>query len=146
MKNKVEILTAVSPNTRRAADYAKRVEEAGWHGIGFFDSQNLGGDTYVSMALAASATERIELSTDVTNPLTRHPSVTAGAIASVQEASEGRAVLGIGRGDSALAFVGHAPVYSSYLRELPEGAASLPQRRKRGLRGADALARNGPTC
>ena len=114
MKNKVEILTAVSPNTRRAADYAKRVEEAGWHGIGFFDSQNLSGDTYVSMALAASATERIELSTDVTNPLTRHPSVTAGAIASVQEASEGRAVLGIGRGDSALAFVGHAPVYSNF--------------------------------
>ena len=114
MNSNVEILTAVSPNTRRAADYAKRVEEAGWHGIGFFDSQNLGGDTYVSMALAAAATERVELSTDVTNPLTRHPAVTAGAIASVQEASEGRAVLGIGRGDSALAFVGHAPVYSSY--------------------------------
>ena len=78
MKNKVEILTAVSPNTRRAADYAKRAEEAGWHGIGFFDSQNLGGDTYVSMALAAAVTERVELSTDVTNPLTRHPAVTAG--------------------------------------------------------------------
>ena len=114
MNNKVEILTAVSPNTRQAADYAKRVEEAGWHGIGFFDSQNLGGDTYVSMALAAAATERAELSTDVTNPLTRHPAVTAGAIASVQEASGGRAVLGIGRGDSALAYVGHAPVYANF--------------------------------
>ena len=114
MNRKVDILTAVSGNTRQAADYAKRVEEAGWRGIGFFDSQNLGGDTYVSMALAAAATERAELSTDVTNPLTRHPAVTAGAIASVQEASGGRAVLGIGRGDSALAYVGHAPVYANF--------------------------------
>ena len=114
MHNNVEILTAVSANTRQSGDYAKRVEEAGWHGIGVFDSQNLGGDTYVAMALAAEATERLELSTDVTNPLTRHPAVTAGAIASVQELSGGRAVLGIGRGDSALAYIGHAPVYANF--------------------------------
>jgi 5,10-methylenetetrahydromethanopterin reductase len=103
-------------------EFARAAEEAGWHGIGFLDNQNLCGDIYVSMALAASVTERIQLSTDVTNPVTRHPAVTAGAIASIQEASEGRAVLGIGRGDSALAFVGHAPAYvsllDSYLKAL----------------------------
>lgn len=114
MNSKLEILTAVSANTRQSGDFAKRVEEAGWHGIGIFDSQNLGGDTYVAMALAAAATKRLELSTDVTNPLTRHPAVTAGAIASVQELSGGRAVLGIGRGDSALAYIGHAPVYANF--------------------------------
>ncbi len=116
------MITAVRPRTRKAAEYAKRAEEAGWHGIGFLDNQNLCGDIYVSMALAASATQRIQLSTDVTNPATRHPAVTAGAIASIQEASEGRAVLGIGRGDSVLAFVGHAPAYvrslDSYLKAL----------------------------
>ena len=114
MNSKADILTAVSANTRESGDYARQVEEAGWHGIGIFDSQNLGGDTYVAMALAAAATERVELSTDVTNPLTRHPAVTAGAIASVQELSGGRAVLGIGRGDSALAYIGHAPVYANF--------------------------------
>lgn len=114
MNSKVEILTAVSPSIKLAGDYARRVEDAGWHGIGLFDSQNLSGDTYVTMALAANASEQIELSTDVTNPLTRHPAVTAGAIASVQEISGGRAVLGIGRGDSALAYVGHAPVYANF--------------------------------
>lgn len=120
--NQVEIITAVRPRTRKTAEYAKRAEEAGWHGIGILDNQNLCGDIYVSLALAASNTERIQLSTDVTNPVTRHPAVTAGAIASIQEASEGRAVLGIGRGDSALAFVGHAPAYvkvlDSYLEAL----------------------------
>ena len=120
--NQVEIITAIRPRTRKTAEYATRAEEAGWHGIGILDNQNLCGDIYVSMALAARATERIQLSTDVTNPVTRHPAVTAGAIASIQEASEGRAVLGIGRGDSALAFVGHAPAYvrvlDSYLKAL----------------------------
>ncbi len=134
MNSKVDILTAGSWNTRKVADHARLVEEGGWHGIGIFDSQNLGGDTYVAMALAASATERLELSTDVTNPLTRHPAVTAGAIASVQEISGGRAVLGIGRGDSALAYVGHAPVYANFLRKLPEGAAVVPKWRKRSFR------------
>ena len=120
--NQVEMITAVRPRTRKTADYAKRAEDAGWHGIGILDNQNLCGDIYVSLALAASATERVRLSTDVTNPVTRHPAVTAGAIASIQEASDGRAVLGIGRGDSALAFVGHAPAYvrvlDSYLKAL----------------------------
>ncbi len=122
MDKKVEIITAVRPRTRNAMDYAKRAEEAGWDGIGFLDNQNLCSDTYVSLALAASATERIQLSTDVTNPVTRHPAVTASAIASIQEVSEGRATLGIGRGDSALAFVGRAPAYTRvferYLKAL----------------------------
>ncbi len=120
--NRVEIITAIRPQTRKITEYAKRAEEAGWHGIGILDNQNLCGDIYVALALAACATEQIQLSTDVTNPVTRHPAVTAGAIASIQEASEGRAVLGIGRGDSALAFVGHAPAYvsvlDSYLKAL----------------------------
>lgn len=71
--SQVEIITAVRPRTRKAAEYAMRAEEAGWHGIGFLDNQNLCGDIYVSMALAASTTQRIQLSTDVTNPATRHP-------------------------------------------------------------------------
>ncbi len=122
MTQTVELITAVRPRTRRAAEFAVRAEEAGWHGIGFLDNQNLCGDVYVCLALAAAATERIQLSTDVTNPVTRHPAVTAGAIASIQEVSGGRASLGIGRGDSALAFVGHAPAYTrlleSYLKAL----------------------------
>jgi 5,10-methylenetetrahydromethanopterin reductase len=122
MNSTAEFVTAIRPRTRHAVKYAQTAEEAGWHGIGFLDNQNLCGDIYVSMALAASATEQIQLSTDVTNPVTRHPAVAAGAISSIQEVSEGRAVLGIGRGDSALAFVGHAPAYvsllDSYLKAL----------------------------
>ena len=68
----------------------------------FMDSQSLCADPYVKMGGWAVATERLKLSTGVTNPLTRHPAVTATAAATVQSISGGRAVLGIGRGDSAL--------------------------------------------
>jgi 5,10-methylenetetrahydromethanopterin reductase len=88
---------------------AQRAERDGFDGMVVVDSQNLAGDCYVALALAARETERLRLGTGVTNPYTRHPAVTASAIASVHAESGGRAVLGIGRGDSALAHLGLAP-------------------------------------
>ena len=108
---KLEFWTVMDSSARRAAALAEQAEQAGWDGIAVYDSQNLDGDCYVALALAAAATQRLGLSTGVTNPLTRHPAVAAGAMASIQQVSGGRAVLGIGRGDSALAHLGHAPVY-----------------------------------
>lgn len=93
-----------------SAEAAKSVEAEGWDGQMFMDSQSLGVDPYVLMGAWALATERLKLSPGVTNPLTRHPVVTAAGIAGVQLLSGGRAVLGIGRGDSALAHIGLAPV------------------------------------
>lgn len=93
-----------------SADAAKEIEADGWDGQMFMDSQCLSCDPYVSMGAWAVATERLKLSTGVTNPLTRRPAVTAAAVATLQSISRGRAVLGIGRGDSALAYLGYAPV------------------------------------
>jgi 5,10-methylenetetrahydromethanopterin reductase len=54
--------------------------------------------------------------------VTRLAAVTACSIASIQRLSGGRAVLGIGRGDSALAHLGRAPSrlapFERYLRQL----------------------------
>jgi 5,10-methylenetetrahydromethanopterin reductase len=107
---------------RYAAAQAERAEARGFDGILFVDSQNLAEDVYVTMALAAGATSRIAIGTGVTNPYTRHPAVTAASIATVQELSDGRAVLGIGRGDSALAYLGLAPapvpVFERYVQRV----------------------------
>ncbi|VWX47339.1 LLM class flavin-dependent oxidoreductase [Novosphingobium sp. 9U] len=105
-----EIWRAGGSNTTASAAEARAVEAEGWDGQMFMDSQCLSADPYALMAVWASATERIKLSTGVTNPLTRDLAVTAGAAATIQAISQGRAVLGIGRGDSALAWLGHAPV------------------------------------
>ncbi len=102
------IQTALAP-VREIAAQAARLETDGWGGVMLFDSQCLIADPYVALALAAAATTRMGLGIGVTNPITRHAAVTASAIAAVQEASGGRAVLGIGRGNSSLAFLGARP-------------------------------------
>ena len=104
-----------------------RPEPGGWRarggpGIGIVDSQCLSGDTYVALAMAAAATSTLRLATAVTNTATRHPAAAASAAASVQAESGGRFVLGIGRGDSALAHLGLAPApvaqFEHYLQRL----------------------------
>jgi 5,10-methylenetetrahydromethanopterin reductase len=85
-------------------------ERDGWDGLAFTDSQNLGGDVFAGLGIAAHCTERIKLATGATNPATRHPAVIASAIATIQVESKGRAWLGIARGDSALAYIGRKPM------------------------------------
>jgi len=113
-------LTVASPT--RSADFAARTEQQGWAGMLVVDSQNLSGDAYVALAMAASNTSSLGLGTGVTNPVTRHPAVTAAAIGSIQKISRGRACLGIGRGDSALAHLGSGPArlkpFERYLKTL----------------------------
>lgn len=46
-------------------------------------SQNLAGDCYIALAAAALVTSKLCLGTGVTNPVTRHPTVTAAAFASL---------------------------------------------------------------
>ena len=105
----VEIWTNSAGLPSAVARRAERAEASGYDGLTTVDSQNLSGDCYVGLALAATGTSRIKLGTGVTNPFTRHPAVTACAIATVHAVSQGRAVLGIGRGDSALAHLGFSP-------------------------------------
>ena len=98
------------------------LEAEGWDGKMAMDSQALAADPYVLLASLAVDTQRLLLGTSVTNPYTRHPSVTASAMVSLQALSRGRAVLGIGRGDSSLAYLGRAPLsverFEGYLSAL----------------------------
>ena len=117
-----EMWTLGVASPRGVMRVAEHVEKAGWDGLAVVDSQNLSGDCYVALAMAATVTQRIGLGTGVTNSMTRQAATTAAAIASVQRISDGRAVLGIGRGDSALAHLGRAPAtlkqFERYMRNL----------------------------
>ncbi|MFQ5380156.1 MAG: LLM class flavin-dependent oxidoreductase [Dehalococcoidia bacterium] len=113
----MELWTSLPGSPRRSAGNARRAEEVGWDGMLVVDSQNLSGDPYVCLALAATMTERLGLETSVTNPGTRHAAVAASAAISIQRLSGGRMFLGIGRGDSALAHLGHAPTRLKYFEQ-----------------------------
>ena len=105
----MEFWTPTFATPALSADFARRAEAVGWDGMLVVDSQNLWGDPYVCLALAGAAAGRLGLATSVTNPVTRYPAVTASSALSLQGSSGGRMVLGIGRGDSALAHLGRAP-------------------------------------
>ena len=64
----------------------------------FISDERFYKNTYSQLTLAAEHTSRIQLGTGVTNPYTRHPAVTAAAIATLDEVSDGRALLGLGAG------------------------------------------------
>ena len=84
-------------------------EEAGFGLLGVADSQSVFRELYVALAIAARDTSRIRLGPLVTNPQTRHLVVTASAISSIDELSGGRAMLGLGSGDSAIYTLGAPP-------------------------------------
>jgi 5,10-methylenetetrahydromethanopterin reductase len=128
----VQLWTTQVASARGAQRMAQETEAAGWDGLLVVDSQNLSGDPYIALALAAVVTKKIGLGPGVTNSVTRHAAATATAITSVHRVSNGRAVLGIGRGDSALAHLGRAPArlkqFERYLKQLRAylGGDSVP--------------------
>lgn len=123
----MELWRNITSSTRHAIRFATETEAAGFDGIGVTDSQNLAGDCWVALTAMAGVTKTLKLATGVTNPVTRHPAVTASAahalnILSPAPDGTGRVTIGIGRGDSALAHLGRAPasvkVLERYLMAL----------------------------
>ncbi len=114
----------------RTLDLTRRAEANGFTHGWVFDSHVLWRDPYPFLTLMAGATDRMRLGTCVTNPATREPSVTASALAALNEISGGRMNLGIGRGDSARRVLGKPPTTIKTLeeaigviRDLVEGRA-----------------------
>jgi 5,10-methylenetetrahydromethanopterin reductase len=94
----------------------QNVEAAGFDGAGILDSQLLGRDTFVIMALAATQTSRLTIFPAVTNPLTRHASVLAGAIQTVEELAPGRIKFVIGTGYTSASTIGRKPATLAQMR------------------------------
>ncbi|MEM7411401.1 MAG: LLM class flavin-dependent oxidoreductase [Myxococcota bacterium] len=110
------------PSAFGSAGIAQTAEQLGFASLVFADTQCLTPEVWSQLMLVASATERIEIGTGVTNPVSRDPAVTASAALGLQVASGGRVVLGIGRGDSSMAKIGRRPAppaeFETYLERL----------------------------
>jgi 5,10-methylenetetrahydromethanopterin reductase len=118
--NTTEVWIRAYSIPHQVAELARNAEDWGFTGLLLADSQNLTADVWVELALAGAATSRLRLGTGVTNPVTRNPAVTASAAASLQAETGGRAVLGLARGDSALAHIGQHPVSVAELEDALE--------------------------
>jgi len=100
----VKISLGIYPNETPAdiIASAKLADEMGYSTLWVLDSHLLFHEVYTLLGALAVSTTRIRLGTAVTNPVTRHPTVTAAAFSTLSELSGGRASLGISVGDSAL--------------------------------------------
>ena len=98
------------PPYQRFVELIALAEQHGFEYGWTYDSHVLWQDSMPTLALAAAATERIKLGHMVTNPGTREPTVVASAYATLHDISEGRMIMGIGRGDSARRYIGQKPV------------------------------------
>jgi 5,10-methylenetetrahydromethanopterin reductase len=79
---------------------AKLAEDVGFDTIWITDHYN-NRDVYTTLTMLSLMTNKISFGTGVTNPYTRNSAITASSIASLNEISGGRAILGIGPGDKA---------------------------------------------
>jgi alkanesulfonate monooxygenase SsuD/methylene tetrahydromethanopterin reductase-like flavin-dependent oxidoreductase (luciferase family) len=128
-----------NPTFEDVRELARAAEAAGADWLGLPDAF-WWRDSWLLLAEAARATERIELGPLVTNPYLRHPFHTLAALASLQELAGSRVFVGIGAGGSEVS--GAARVSRRDAPERVRGLAGLIRR----VAGGEALdARSGRT-
>jgi probable F420-dependent oxidoreductase len=122
---------------RDTLELARIAEASGFDYAWLFDSHVLWREPYPLLTLIAEHTERLRLGTCVTNPGTREPTVTASALATINEISGGRMDLGIGRGDSARRVLGKTPITLANTEEAIRVIRDLVEGRKVTYEGSE---------
>lgn len=120
--------------------FATRVEAAGLDFMWMPDTPMLAGrwrDVYAHMTCAAMTTSHLRLGPGVTNPLTRHPIVTASSILTVDEASDGRADLVAGTGYSSAYIIGRKAATRANMRAATDLWRSIFQGNRTELGGLE---------
>lgn len=94
---KYSVALLMNTPVREIVDTGKKAEEMGYSII-WIPDERFNKNPYVILSALAVTTTHVTLATGVTNPYTRNPVFTAAAIASIDDLSNGRALLGLGAG------------------------------------------------
>lgn len=78
----------------------KYAEDHGFSHAWLYDTQMLGSEVYATLALCADRTSTIKLGPGVTNPASRIAPLSACGMATINELAPGRAIMGIGTGNT----------------------------------------------
>ena len=111
------LVLQTDPPAWRQVELARRAEHLGFSHVWTFDSHVLWQEPYVVYSQILAATHRVKVGPMVTNPATRDWTVTASSFATLNDMFGNRTVCGIGRGDSALRFLGGKPTTLATLRQ-----------------------------
>jgi 5,10-methylenetetrahydromethanopterin reductase len=110
---------------RDVVELCVEAEQLGFGGLWVADSQSIFRDAFVLLGVAAARTSHVLLTTGVTNPVTRHPAVLAGAFATLAELAPGRVVLTLGRGESAVRTLGLRPATTDRMEKTVPALRAL---------------------
>jgi 5,10-methylenetetrahydromethanopterin reductase len=100
-------------------------EQKGFTHAWLYDSQMVSADVYQCLALCSQKTSKIKLGTNVTNPASRIAPVTANNFATLNLLAPGRAVMGIGTGNTARRTLGMPAAHLKDLKEHVEVCRGL---------------------
>ncbi len=130
------VVLQTDPPAWRVVDLARRAETLGFSYGWTFDSHVLWQEPFVVYSQILAATNRMTVGPMVTNPGTRHPTVTASLFATLNDMFGNRTVCGIGRGDSALRVLGLEPTSLAELARSMEVIKGLAEGRSVDCDGA----------
>src|SRR5882672_9615360 len=99
------------------AAFVARCEDAGFDGVGIHDHPSSGRDAYLALALAAQATQRIQIFPATSSPVVRHPLVLASLAHSLEEIAPGRACLTVAPGFISTRSIGQARGRVGFMRD-----------------------------
>lgn len=120
-------MMGISPREpiRRFRDLCVQADELGYDVAWLADSQLITKNPYVAFALAAEATDRIRMGPGVANPVTYNWTALTSTMSAINELSDGRAVLGLGVGDSAVTPLGLKAARRSELAAVTRAIGDL---------------------
>lgn len=103
------VVLQTDPPASRVVELAKMAEGLGFTHGWTFDSHVLWEEPFVIYSRILAETERMVVGPMVTNPGTRDATVLASLFATLNEMYGPRTICGMGRGDSALRYIGKKP-------------------------------------
>ena len=115
---------------KRTVELAQMAEDGGFTYVWTFDSHILWKESFCMMTYIAAHTENVRLGPLVTNPTVRDITVAASGFATLNTISGGRAVCGIGRGDSSRRVMGHKPATVARMKEAAGQIKDLAEGKK----------------
>lgn len=95
----------------------KYAEDKGFSHAWLYDTQMLGSEVYAALALCADRTTKIKLGPGVTNPSSRIAPLSACGMATINSLAPGRAIMGIGTGNTTRRTMGMPAAKVSELEE-----------------------------
>jgi 5,10-methylenetetrahydromethanopterin reductase len=99
-------------------DYVRLIEALGFDELWVCDSSLHARDVFAYLTLAAANTKRLKLGVSVFQPYTRHPAINVNGMATINEISNGRAMMAVGAGDRPQLELGFKPAPVQLVRDM----------------------------